>query len=63
LVDNAGFLIPEPAIVKIPEDNLPISRRFGVSLMRIFWALFPKPRAVRQEQRGNPDILLTLYDH
>ena len=33
--DDDGFFIPGPAIVKILDDNWPICRHFGVSLMQI----------------------------
>jgi len=41
VVYEGGLFISGPAVVKIIEDNRPIARCFGFTLMRI-WVLFPQ---------------------
>jgi len=42
VVDDDGLFIPDPAIVKIIEDNWPMNRRFRFSLVRTR-VLLPQP--------------------
>jgi len=51
VLDEGGLFISGPAIVKIIEDNRPIDRCFGFSLMRVR-LLFPQSQMAEDALYG-----------